>query len=58
MSKRGRKPPKHDPLVCAGCGSAPVVRDGVLQPCSCGQAWNLELVRDRLPKWAEQLKEN
>lgn len=57
MSKRGRKPPKHEPLICTGCGDPLRLKDGRPLRCACGQAWNLDLVRDRLPKWAEQLKE-
>lgn len=56
-TKRGRKPPKHEPLICGGCHEPARVRDGKLLPCVCGQAWNLDLIRDRLPKWAAQLKE-
>lgn len=51
MSKRGRKPPKHEPLICTGCGAGPIMRHGKLLPCVCGAAWNLELIRARLPKW-------
>jgi len=63
MSKRGRKPPKHEPLICTGCGAGPIVRvgdvrdDDKLVLCGCGAAWNLDLISARLPKWAEQLKE-
>lgn len=58
MSKRGRKPPIHVPLVCTSCGDPPRVRDNVIQPHNCpGNKWNLDLIRGRLPKWAEQLKE-
>lgn len=58
MSKRGRKPPIHTPLLCTSCGESPRVRDNVIQPHVCvGGSWNLNLIRDRLPKWAEQLRE-
>lgn len=57
MNKRGRKPPIHEPLICTTCGDPPVMRDGKLLPCECSQTWNLDLIRNRLPKWAAQLQE-
>lgn len=44
--------------MCTSCFEQPRVRDDAIQPHDdCPAKWNLDLIRDRLPKWAEQLKE-
>lgn len=57
MNKRGRKPPKHEPLICTGCGSPPHFRDGeIINPCACGSEWNVMLIEGaRMPEWLEPL---
>jgi hypothetical protein len=56
MSKRGRKPPRHEPLLCTGCGDPPRIAHGTIQPCPCGASWNLDLLdADRRPLWLDKL---
>jgi len=46
---RGRKPPKHEPVLCAGCGrdDKPVLRDGRPKCRHCGSDYHFELIRRR-----------
>lgn len=56
--KRGRKPPRHEPLLCTGCGDPPRIVGRALRPCPCGASWNLELLDDdRKPEWLKELED-
>lgn len=58
MSKRGRKPPIHDPIFCGGCHEPPKIRGDIVLPCACGAAWHFEVLDDaRRPKWLDKVLE-